>query len=69
MKIDTTLDIPVAYENGKEVAKIDTTYSNDIKVILTDKPQKYIQRFFITASLKDLVQRTQIMRNIGVKSL
>jgi len=63
------LNIPSATENGKEIAKIDNTDLNDIKVILTDQPTKYIQRFFIRAKLKDLVEQTQLMRSIGIESL
>ena len=67
--IDTSYDIPIAIEDGKEIAKVDTTYSNDIKVILTDRDEKYIQRFFVATPLKDLVERTIMMRSIGVESL
>lgn len=67
--IDTSYDIPIAIENGKEIAKVDATYTNDIKVILTDREDKYIQRFFIGAPLVDLVERTIMMRSIGVESL
>jgi hypothetical protein len=69
MEINKFLDIPVAIENGKEIAKIDNTDENDIKVILTDRPIKYIQRFFIKGELKELVEQTQLMRRIGIDSL
>lgn len=69
MEINAMLTIPTAYENGKEIAKIDNTDRNDVKVILIDKPQKYIQRFFVKAELKDLVERTRTMRDVGIESL
>ena len=69
MEINKLLTIPTAYENGKEVAKIDDTDLNDIKVILIDEPTKYIQRFFIKAEYTDLVERTRLMRKIGIESL
>jgi precorrin-6x reductase len=69
MEINEMLTIPTAYENGKEVAKIDNTDINDVKVILIDRPQKYIQRFFVKAELTDLVERTRTMRDVGIESL
>jgi hypothetical protein len=69
MEINAMLTIPTAYENGKEVAKIDNTDRNDVKVILIDRPQKYIQRFFVKAELTELVEITRTMRDVGIKSL
>ena len=69
MEINALLTIPTAYENGEEIAKIDNTDINDVKVILIDRPQKYIQRFFVKAELTDLVERTRTMRDVGIESL
>jgi fructose-1,6-bisphosphatase/sedoheptulose 1,7-bisphosphatase-like protein len=69
MEINALLTIPTAYENGKEIAKIDNTDINDVKVILIDRPRKYIQRFFVKAELTDLVERTRTMRDVGIESL
>jgi hypothetical protein len=69
MVINLNTDIPTATVDGKEVAKIDNTDINDVKVILTDRSTKYIQRFFVRAELKELVQRAQLMRATGIESL
>lgn len=57
------------FEGEKEVAKIDNTDMNDIKVILIDTEEKYIQRFFINKEFKDIVSNCKIMRKVGIPSL
>ncbi len=69
MTIDTLLTIPEVYDDiGKQIAFVDNTYKNDIKVILIDEPEKYIQRFFLKKDLLELVEDTQLMRRLNIPS-
>ena len=50
-------------------AHIDRTNGNsDILVILPNKPKPYIQRFFINGTNEDLIEKTQLMKKLGVES-
>lgn len=52
-------------ENGKEVAKIDRTFSDDISVKLSCG---YCQRFWIGVSDTEAVSRIRSMKKSGITS-
>ena len=55
-------------EKGIEVAFIDRTYGNDTKIILLDRDEPYVQRFFIEGTDKELVDKCRHMRELKVVS-
>lgn len=57
------------YEGTKKMAIIDNTNANYIKVVLTDRPAKYLQCFFLDLPFKELVKRCKAMRDIGINTM
>lgn len=62
-------DVHPFYEGNKQIAIVDNTDALDIKVILIDKPGRYVQRFFVISTFSDLVNRTKTMRSLNIPSL
>lgn len=53
-------------EKGDKVAFIDRTYADAVKVVLVDKKDTYIQKFWIEGTDKELVERCDKMRELGI---
>lgn len=56
------------FENKKQVAIIDNTDYNRIKVILTDRSEPYIQVFFVIKEFSSYVADTKQMRDLAIPS-
>ena len=54
--------------NNYNNAIVDNTDPNKRIVILTDQQKQYIQIFFTDDLDIDLIERTKLMRDIGIKS-
>lgn len=55
-------------ENGVVVAVIDKDSNEGTIVILCDKEEKYIQRFWMEETDEELVMRCRHMRTLGIES-